>query len=171
MLKQFLKQGIFFLLIPASIICLCGCEKSSPQYTAITENDVVTIMNEVERATLAKDLDGIMKYLAPFVVINVSMESPESTFLTQKVQLSKDQYKEELKKTFSKLTRHEYRRENDIITVSNDKRRALVEMDIMEVIVIGGKEMKTTTHEKTVMEIINGTILVTQIDAMVVKRE
>ena len=158
-------------MILTAIMGINGCKDSSPQYTSITESDVLAIMNEVERATLAKDPDGVMKYLAPFVVINLSTESPELTFLPQRVQMSRDQYKEELKKTFSKLTRHEYRRENDMITVSDNKRSALVETDLIEVIVMDGRETKTTTHEKTVMEIIDGKILVTQIDAMIVKME
>jgi hypothetical protein len=171
MKKYYMKQRIFFLLILAAIAGISGCKESSPHYTMITEKDVMAIMNEVERATLAKDLDGVIKHLAPFVVINVSMTSPESTFVPQWVQLSRDQYKEELKKTFPKLTRHEYRRENDMITISDDKRSALAETDVIEVLGIDGKETRTTTHEKTVLEIIDGKLLVTQLDAVIVKRE
>lgn len=161
-----------FLLILAAIVLISGCKNSSPQYTAITENDVITIMNEVGKATLAKDLDGVINHLAPFVVINVSMMgSAEPTFIPQQIQMTRDQYKEELKKVFSKLTFHEYRRENDKITISDDKQSAITETDVIEVMLIDGKEMRTTTHERTVLEIIDGELMVTHLDAVIVKQE
>lgn len=172
-MRNSVTQGIFFLLILAAAISLIiGCKNSSPQYTAITENDVMIIMNEVQKATLAKDLDGVINHLAPFVVINVSMMgSTEPTFMPQQIQMTRDQYKEELKKVFSKLTLHEYKRENDKITISDDKRSAITETDVIEVMVIDGKETRTTTHERTVLEIIDGKLVVTHLDAVIVNRE
>jgi hypothetical protein len=171
-MRDSVVQGIFFLLVLAAITLISGCKNSSARYTALTENDVITIMNEVRKATLAKDLDGVINHLAPFVVINVSMMGPEDpSFIPQQIQMTRDQYKEELKKVFSKLTLHEYKRENDKITISDDKRSAITETDVIEVMVIGGKETRTTTHERAVLEIIDGKLLVTHLDAVIVKRE
>jgi len=72
-MRDSVVQAISFLLVLAAIALISGCKNSSPQYTAITENDVVTIMDDVGKATLAKDPDGIINHLAPFVVINVSI--------------------------------------------------------------------------------------------------
>jgi hypothetical protein len=171
-MRDSVVQVMSFLLILAAIALISGCKNLSPQYTAITENDVITIMNEVGKATLAKDLDGVINHLAPFVVINVSMMGPEDpTFIPQQIQMTRDQYKEELKKVFSKLTLHEYKRENDKITINDDKRSAITETDVIEVMVIEGKEARTTTHERAVLEIIDGKLLVTHLDAVIVKRE
>ena len=169
--NSFVRKLLFLLML--SLIALnIGCKNPSPQYTAITESDVLAVMNEVEKATLAKDLDGVINHLAPFVVINVSaVDSTEMTFIPQKIQMTRDQYKEELKKAFSKLTRHEYKRQNDKITISEDKRSAITETDVIEAMVMDGKEMTSTTHEKTVLEIIDGKLLVTHLDALIVKRE
>ena len=163
--------GVAFFLILAYVAFIGGCKKSTPRYTEITEHDVLAIMNDVERATLAKDLDGVIKHLAPFVVINVTMTPPDLPFMPQRAQMSRDQYAEELKKVFAKLTLHEYKRENDKITINNDRRSALTETDVLELIVMDGKEIRTTTHETSVLEIIDGNILVTSIDAVIMKRE
>jgi hypothetical protein len=171
-MRDSVVQAMSFLLILAAIALISGCKNSSPQYTAITENDVITVMNEVEKATITKDLDGVINRLAPFVVINVSMMgSTEPTLIPQQIQMTRDQYKEELKKVFSKLTLHEYRRENDNITISDDEQSAITETDVIEVMVIDGKETRTTTHEKAVLEIIDGKLVVTHLDAVIVKRE
>jgi len=166
MQKRYLKHAASLLLVLAAIANISGCKESSPQYTTITENDVVAIMDEVERVTLAKDINGVISYLAPFVIINLSMETP---FGIQRVRMSRDQYKEELQKVFSKASHHEYRCENVKITISDDSRSAIVETDIIERIVMEGKDIRTKTHEKTVVEIIDGKLLVTSLDAVVVK--
>jgi len=165
MQKIYLKQEVSFLLILAAIAGISGCKESSLQFTAITENDITAMIDDVERATRDKDSDGVIKHMAPFVIINVSMETPAGM---QRIQMSRDQYKELLQKVFSKASLHEYRYENARITISDDRRSAVVETDIIEHIIMEGKETNTTTHEKTVVEIINGKLLVTSLDALVV---
>jgi hypothetical protein len=166
MQKRYLKHAALLLLVLAAVANISGCKESSPQFTTVTENDVVAIIDEVERVTLAKDINGVIKHLAPFVIINLSMETP---FGIQRVQMSRDQYKEELQKLFSKASHHEYRYENVKITVSDDSRSAVVESDVIERIVMEGKDIRTKTHERTVIEIIDGKLLVTSLDAVVVK--
>jgi hypothetical protein len=145
---------------------ISGCKKSSTQYKTITENDVLAIIDEVRRATLDKDIDGVIKHLAPFVIINLSMETP---FGIQMTQMSRDQYKEELQKVYSRATHHEYQCENVKISISDDSRSAIVETDVIERIVMEGQDVRTKTHEKTVIEIIGGKLLVTSLDAVVVR--
>jgi hypothetical protein len=166
MQKHYLKHAVSLLLVLAAIANISGCKESSPQYTIITENDVVAIMDEVRTETLAKDTNGVIKHLAPFVIINLSMETP---FGMQRTQMSRVQYKEELQAVFSKATHHEYQCENVKITISDDSRSAIVETDVIERIVMEGQDVRTKTHEKTVLEIIDGKLLVTSLDAVVVK--
>ncbi len=171
MKRHFVTQWILLFLLLTSIASISGCKESPPQYTEITENDILAIMSEVERATIAKDLDGVIKHLAPFVVINITMASNDLPFMPQRVQIGRDQYAEELKKVFAKLSHHEYRRENAKITISDDKRSAKTETDIVEIIVMDEKETRTTTHETSALEIIDEKILVTSINAVIVKKE
>jgi hypothetical protein len=171
MKKYLLREGIVLFLILACFAGFSGCKESRPGFTEITETDVLAIMHEVQKATLAKDLDGVIKHLAPFVVINVTMPTDDVPLMPQRAQMTRDQYAAELKNVFANLTYHEYRRENDKITIREDRRSAQTETDVIEAIIIGGQEIRTTTHQTSVLEIIEGKILVTSIDAVIMKRE
>jgi ketosteroid isomerase-like protein len=160
------KWYLIILLTSITAAAFTACKESTPGLTTIREQDIVRVMGEVETATREKDIEGVIRHMAPFVVITVSMGSP---FSMEKVQMSRDQYKAELQKVFSKATRHEYRRENETIAISEDGKSAVVETDVIELVVMGGLEHRTTTHEKGVMEIIDGKILVTALDAVVRK--
>ncbi|MFZ5906337.1 MAG: hypothetical protein ACOYVJ_02865 [Nitrospirota bacterium] len=162
--SAYLYLGILLLAVQASFFLLHACRDSSSNHTTITENDIRTMMQEVEAATLGKDLDGIMKHLAPFVVITVSMETP---YGLQRIQMTRDQYREELKKTFAGLSHYEYEHDNDQITVAPDGRTAITETVVTEVLVVDGQESRTTTREKVYLEIVDGEILVSRIDGTI----
>jgi hypothetical protein len=161
------KHIFLGIMVIVASVCVLSCKKSNPALTAITEKDVKAIIHDVEQATKNKDIDGVIRHLAPFVVITVSGTSPDIPFSMNSIQLSRDQYKEELRKLFTKASRHDYRHENETITIREDGKAATVESDLIEYIVMGSKEIRSTTREKAVMEIIDGEIMVTVLDAVV----
>jgi hypothetical protein len=161
----------YLIILVALIIAIAAftaCKNSTPGLTIIGEEDIVRVMNEVETATREKDIEGVIRHMAPFVVITISMDSP---FSMEKVQMTRDQYKAELQKVFSRASRHEYRRENETIAIRKDGKNAVVETDVIELVVMDGLEHRTTTHEKAVMEISDGKIAVTALDAVVREEE
>jgi hypothetical protein len=154
--------GLFLLLIV--LAGFTACRESTPGLVTIGEQDVVRVMNEVEAATRGKDIEGVIRHLAPFVVITVSLDDP---FNLEKKQMTRDQYKAELQKVFAKASLHEYGRENESIAIREDGKSAVVETDVIERVVMDGLEHRTTTHERAVLEIIDGHIVVTALDAVV----
>ncbi|MBI5847874.1 MAG: hypothetical protein HZB31_07995 [Nitrospirae bacterium] len=121
-------------------------------------------MDAVESATVNRDIDGVIRHLAPFVVITLTMQTPEGP---GSVQFSRDDYRAELEKTYAQAVQYEYRRENTAISIRDDGKVATVETDIRERIVLRDREMKTITHEKAVLETIDGKLLVTVLDGFV----
>jgi hypothetical protein len=162
-----MKKGFQFfvvsLLLLSVFFCMLSCKDSS-KTSYITEDDIWQIMDEVEVATLDRDIDGIVKHLAPFVVIRVTAETP---FGPQRVKRTREQYKADTLKLWSIMSHHEYRRENEEIKISDDGQVAVVEGDIIERHVVQGQTMDTKTHERVTFEIIDGHILVTKIDASI----
>jgi len=155
------KYFISFLTILSVSIGMIACKKSSTTY--ITEDDIWNIIDEVEVATLNKDIEGVMKYLAPSVVINVILYTPLGPEKTQK---SREEYQEETLKGWSMTTDNEYRCENEeIIKMSDDGQTAVVEMDVIESYVMGGSTVHTSTHQRVTLQVVDGEILVTRIDA------
>jgi hypothetical protein len=161
-----MKKGPQFFIVSLAIIsvffCMFACKDSSKTYTYITEDDIWHIMDEVEIATLDKDIDGIMKHLAPSVVIRVTVETP---YGPQRVKRSREEYKQETLNMWLMISHHEYRRENEELKISDDGQVAVVETDIIERHVVHGQTVDTTTYERVTLEIIDGQILVTKIDA------
>ena len=154
----------YFISFLASILLLIGtvaCKKSSTTY--ITEDDIWNIMDEVKIATLDKDIEGVMKHLAPSVVINVYLSSP---YGPQKKPMSREEYQKETLKGWSMTTDNEYRRENEeIIKISDDGQTAVVETDVIESYVMGGRTIHTSTHERVTLQVVDREILVTRINA------
>lgn len=160
-MKKVSRYFFAFLAIISVSIGMIACKESSITY--ITEDDIWNIMDEVEDATLDKDIDGVMKHLAPSVVINVIMYTPLGP---QKTQRSREQYKKETLNLWTQMTYYDYKRENDEIKkISDDGQVAVVETDVIENYVVQGKAINTKIHERVTLEVVDGEILVTRIDA------
>lgn len=160
-MRKVSRHFIAFLAMMSVLIGTSACKESSTTY--ITEDDIWNIMDEVEVATLDKDIEGVMKHLAPSVVINVILYTPLGP---QKTQKSHEQYKEETLTLWSQMTYYDYRRENDEIKkISDDGQTAVVETDVVESYELQGNSIDTRIHERLTLQIIDGEILVTRIDA------
>jgi CTP:phosphocholine cytidylyltransferase-like protein len=80
--------------------------------------------------------------------------------------MSREEYQKETLKGWSMTSDNEYSRENEeIIKISDDGQVAVVETDVIESYVMQGRTIHTTTHERVTLQIIDGEILVTRIDA------
>ena len=166
-MKKVSRYFILFITILSVSIGMFACKESSKTY--ITEDDIWNIMDEVEVATLNQDIDGVMKYLAPSVVIHVTVSSP---YGPQKVPMSREQYQKETLKGWSMMSGYDYRRENDeIMKISDDGQVAVVEMDVIESYVLKGEPLYTRTHERVTLQVVDGEILVTRIDASMSMQE
>jgi hypothetical protein len=160
-MKKISRYFISFLTVLSVSIGMFACKESSTTY--ITEDDIWNIMDEVEVATLNQDIDGVMKYLAPSVVLHVTVSSP---YGPQKVPMSREQYQKETLKGWSMTSDYDYRRENDeIIKISDDGQTAVVETDVIESYLLQGEPIYTRTHERVTLQVVDGEILVTRIDA------
>lgn len=150
-----------FLVIISVSMGMIACKESSTTY--ITEDDIWNIMDEVEVATLDKDIEGVMKHLALSVVIHVYISSP---YGPQKVPMSREEYQRETLKGWSMATDYEYRLENEeVIKISDDGQTAVVEADAIESYVLDGRTINTSTHERITLQVVDGEILVTRINA------
>lgn len=150
-----------FLIILITLLLGCATTKTK-KYTIINEDDVLEIMNKVEVATLDKDIEGVMKYIHPYAKIRVTFVNKSEP---ETIWMSREQYKNSTVEGWSMTSRYEYSRENDQITISEDKQNAVVETDVIESYMYQGQSVNTRTHERITMAIIDGKILVTEIDA------
>jgi hypothetical protein len=121
-------------------------------------------MDNVEEALLNKDIEEVVKYMSPSVEIFVTRDTPLGP---QTEQWTREKYRAETATALSMVSNYEYRRENEAISISDDMQSAVVETDVIEVMELFGNRLKTTTNESVVIEIIDGDLLVTRMDATV----
>ena len=120
------------------------------------------MMRDVEDANIKKDVNRVINHMSPDVVINLTMKS---AFGMQNIRLTRDEYKSQLEKGWASATYYEYHVANKKITISQDGKSAFTEADVTEVLEAQGKRTETSSHQKTFLEIIDGKILVTRLDA------
>ncbi len=162
--KVFNFRVFFCAFLVLSVSGIVSCKDSSQTYVFITEDDVEAIMLEVEIATQNRDIDNVVKYMSPSVVINITVDAPQGT---RKVRWSRQQYKKETKKSWAMISDYVYKRENDKISISDDGQSAVVESEVFESMSVQGQTLKAETHEKVFLEIIDGELLVTQLDGYI----
>jgi hypothetical protein len=158
---KYLISTVFFFALCLNI---AGCTDTSRTYSHITEQDILEIMDNVEEALLNKEIDEMIKYMSPSVEIIISRDTPVGP---RTERWTRDKYKAETETALSMVSNYEYRRENQVVKISDDMQSAVVETDVIESMDLLGNRIKTSTHERVVMEIIDGELLVTKMDAKV----
>jgi hypothetical protein len=164
MSRQIIKYLILISCIFAFYLNIAGCTDDSRTYSHITEQDIQEIMDNVEEALINNEIDEVIKYMSPSVEINISRDTPLGP---RTERWTRDKYMAETETALDMVSNYEYRRDNEVIRISDDMLSAVVETDIFESMNIFGNRIKTTTHELVVMEIIDGNLLVTKMDAEV----
>ncbi len=162
--REIIKYLISTVFILALYLNIAGCTDTTRTYSHITEQDILEIMDNVEEALLNKDIDEVISYMSPSVEIIISRDTPVGP---RTERWSRDKYKAETETALSMVSNYEYRRENQVVRISEDMQSAVVETDVFESMDIFGNRVKTSTHESVVMEIIDGNLLVTKMDANV----
>jgi hypothetical protein len=155
------KQIITVIILLILSTWVISCTKSVSE---ISEEDVRKISNEIQTSAINKDIEGTMKFFAPNIIINVTADTP---FGPQRMRLSPEEYEAETKRGWAVASEYEYRRENEKIMISEDRRSATAEMDVVESMVIEGRKFRSKTHETVTLEIVDGKILVTVLEAVV----
>ena len=162
--RQIIKYLISIILIFVLYLSISGCTDTSRTYSHITEQDIQEIMDNVEEALLNEDIDEVIEYMSPSVEINISRDTPVGP---RTERWTRDKYKAETETALSMVSNYEYRRENEVVRISDDMQSAVVETDVIEAMELFGNRIKTTTHERVVMEIVDRNLLVTKMDVKV----
>ena len=130
---------------------------------AINENDVLAVLNAVDKAAKRSNIPGIIAPLARDVKIKMRVSIPGSD-KEQLTTLNKEQYTFVLKQAFRKRLRYQYERKNTRIKIYNDNKTAMVTCDIYEILTLREGTLRTVSSEVAILNLQNGKILVTSIE-------
>lgn len=154
---------LLILLLSLVVTVICNsCKRTSMFHEYITEDDIREMIYDVETANKNRDIEGVMQYLSPDIEIIITL----NTILgPQKMHWTLTKYRIETENIWSNASSYKYERENEKITINDDGQSAHVETEIFEVITIQGKTIKQEAYEKIDIEIIDGTLMVTKLEA------
>lgn len=127
---------------------------------SLDEATVRKIMAEIDRATDARDVNGVVRHLSENAVITADIESQGQS---QRVTLNKTEYTQMLTQAWAAVDTYDYKRSNQKISISGG--RAVVTADILETVTAQGQTMSTTSAETAVIELVGGKPMVTKVSA------
>ena len=174
-------QPIFRALVGASALFL----SSSLLAQELTVSAVKAFTAKIDAAIASCDVDAVTTHISPLAVISIT-KNEQGTMRT--LRLNKTQYGELLKLACKVMTSYDNQRANEKISIDRDQ--ATITADVVEtmveridtiytdVLVPGlreadvavidfddGRELKSRSHERAIVESIDGELMVTQIVA------
>ncbi|MEC8010108.1 MAG: nuclear transport factor 2 family protein [Pseudomonadota bacterium] len=127
----------------------------------LTESQVRQILDRIEVAVQNLDAAGIGRQLADNVVIEVTVNAQGQS---QVIQLEKQQYLQLLQTGWASYEDYDYSQTINSIVVKGNK--AYISSNSVETMTMQGKTIEAGSKEASVIELINGVPLVTEIKAV-----
>jgi hypothetical protein len=148
-------QPIFRVLVASALLY-----SSSLLAQELTVSALKAFTAEIDAATASCDLDTVVAHVSPLAVISIT-KNEQGTMRT--LRLNKTQYGELLKLACRVMSSYDNQRTNEKISIDRDQ--ATITADVVETMVVDGREFKTQTRERATVESIDGKLMVTQIVA------
>jgi len=133
-----------------------------PAYTRIHESQIRTILNAMETAASHKDVDGIVKYMAPNITIEIMVQLGNGT---QRLNLSREQYRQYLQQGFATAQRRSSQYKNLKIQIAPNAQTATATYTLMEEATLKGQPgtFASTSQETVEFARIQGQVLETAV--------
>ena len=124
--------------------------------------EIMDIIQAMKAAVQSKDVQGLMKYFAPDSTIEMVISSAQGVAHTE---MDRDEYEKSLIDGWAAITEYEYDTSNETITARGDGKGLMVEADVHESMMTGGKKVTGKTHEILMLEKRSGKYLITKVIA------
>lgn len=132
---------------------------------AITESKVLAMLDSVDKATKKGNVAGIIGILAKDVKITMNFSSPDGK--EHQLTFNKEQYASSARQGIRRRIAYEYYRNNTRMTISKDRKTAMVMSDVYETLTLPEGTFRGATAEIAILNLRDGKILVTSIEAIV----
>lgn len=130
----------------------------------LTEADINRMLTQIDQAAQSHDVEGVIKLLAPQAKMNIDMTALGAP---QVMRLSRSEYANELRNSWSQSQSYSYQRSNTKIRIAPGGQSAQVTATIKEVMKMQGQTVTALTDETSRVELIKGQPLVTEVHGIV----
>lgn len=146
---------------PHALLIACALLGSAPLAAAeLTERDLKAFTAMIDAAIARRDADTIVEHIAEHAVISATVNVQGQT---KTLRMNKAQYRQMLTATWGAASSYEYHRNNEKIAIDRDQ--ATITADIVESVVVDGRQVDTKVRERATVEDFDGTLMLTQLVA------
>lgn len=141
------------------LACALGCASPVPAQE-LTVGAVRAFTAKIDVAIQSCDVDTIVNHIAELAVLTLNKNEPTGT---RTLRMNKAQYRQLLTTVCAAIEGYEYQRSNEKISIDGDQ--ATVTADVIEKMVVQGRELEAKTRERATVESIDGKLMLTQLVA------
>lgn len=131
---------------------------------AITESDVLALMNSVDKATRKKNLAGMIAPLASDVKIKMAVSAPGSD-KEEVVNLNKEQFTTLTRKTLRQRFTYTMERKNTRVKLYDDNKTAMVTSDLYETATMAQVKLRAVSAETAIVTLRDGKLVFISIES------
>lgn len=162
-MKPSLPYSILFSCLLIALPVMSGTSYSQSQ-EAITESEIIGMLNAIDRASRKANVRGIIAPLAQDVKIKMTISTPRAADEGVLV-MNKDQYAQNLRVALRKRVSYQYERNNTRIKIYDDHKTAMVTSDVYETLTTRQGTFRAVSSEVAILKLRNGKTLITSIEA------
>lgn len=130
--------------------------------SAMSERQIRDIFNAMAKATKQKDVDGIVKYMAPTIAIKMTLRLGKGS---QQLSLTREEYRQYLESGFALIQRYDSQYKNLKIQIASSGQTGTATYTLVEEATLKGQTgtLVSTSQETVKFERIKGQILATAV--------
>ena len=145
------------------VVPLMAATSYSQSPAAITESQVLAVVNSIDRAARKGNIAGMIAPLARDVKIKMTITAPGSD-QEHLLNLNKDQYALNTRQAMRRRLSYQLERKNTRVKIY-DEQTASVTSDLYEALTIRQGTLRGVSSEVAIMELRNGKIVITSVES------
>ncbi|MBX3334859.1 MAG: hypothetical protein KF876_12090 [Nitrospira sp.] len=143
------------------VIPTASQEKPFPSDVRLTREGIDGLLNALDDATRHKDVDSIVRHIAPDASITIHMMQGSHQ---QMALLTREEYRKTLAMAFAFPSANDFTRTNTSVSLAADERSAKVSFKSTETLLQANREFKTEGEETLVVNVRDGKPVITSLE-------
>lgn len=146
-------QALSWMLIALSLLSsACSSQKGF-----ITRQQVVALLDEMEKAAKNRDIEALISYISPKAQFKVTIEGfgPQP----QTMMLNRDQYREYSLQALNAIETYDFKRGDTVINIDPDGQTAFVADESYETVTMRGRVISTVIRGTSTLKLEDGKLV------------
>lgn len=138
--------------------------KSSEPEPPLTRASIDLLLNTLEQATRQKDVDGVLRHIAPDVTVIIHMRQGTQQ---QSAMLTREEYRKTLAMEFAFPSTNDFARVNTTVSLAPDERSAKISYKSTETLLQSNREFKVEGEETFVVRMLGNRPMIVSLEKVV----